>query len=225
MLNIDKLIQNIDDFVRIIHNIPTEKSVNIHHSHNNIVNQKLNITDNEISNFDHNLTQKEKQHSAGLMRINHVGEICAQALYKGQQFGVKNHNVKHFLQTAEHEELEHLDLCYARLQHLNSHTSYLNPLWYAGAFVLGAVASKVSDATSLAFVVETEKQVEAHLNSHLLKLPQNDIVSRKIVEKMAEDEAEHAHQAEHIGANVLPAPVAYMMKGMAKVMTTVAYYI
>ncbi len=226
MFNIDKLITTIDDFVRIIHNIPIAQNESEYTSStDNIIYDKFSMDNNQIHNNDKKLTDIQKKHSAGLMRVNHVGEVCAQALYKGQQFGAKDFNVINFLKKAELEEIEHLNLCYMRLQHLNSHTSYLNPLWYSGAFALGLAVSKVSDASSLAFAAETEKQVESHLRSHLDKLPQEDILSKKIVEKMAQDEAEHANYAKQIGANTLPELITFMMKGMAKVMTIVAYYV
>jgi ubiquinone biosynthesis monooxygenase Coq7 len=171
------------------------------------------------------LTEQEKAHSAGLMRVNHVGEVCAQALYAAQSAFAKTPLTREQFQKAGEEEVDHLAWTADRLQELGSRTSLLNPLWYAGSFALGAVAAKLGDPVSLGFVVETERQVEAHLDRHLDELPANDLRSRAIVTQMRDDEVAHAEAAAHLGAAELPLPVKKVMEAMAKVMTTAAYRI
>ncbi len=159
------------------------------------------------------------------MRVNHVGEVCAQALYTAQAAATANPALRaHFLQAAR-EEADHLAWTQARLDELGARPSLLNPLWYAGAFGLGLLAGRMGDAVSLGFVVETERQVEAHLQDHLERLPAQDHASRAIVVQMKDDEAEHASQAQAAGAVELPAPVKALMAGAARVMTTTAHYI
>jgi ubiquinone biosynthesis monooxygenase Coq7 len=153
------------------------------------------------------LTEQEKAHSAGLMRVNHVGEVCAQALYAAQSAFAKTPLTREQFQKAGEEEIDHLAWTADRLQELGSRTSLLNPLWYAGSFALGAVAAKLGDPVSLGFVVETERQVEAHLDRHLDELPPNDLRSRAIVTQMRDDEVAHAEAAAHLGAAELPLPV------------------
>ena len=171
------------------------------------------------------LTEQEKAHSAGLMRVNHVGEVCAQALYAAQSAFAKTPLTREQFQKAGEEEVDHLAWTADRLQELGSRTSLLNPLWYAGSFALGAVAAKLGDPVSLGFVVETERQVEAHLDRHLDELPPNDLRSRAIVMQMRDDEVAHAEAAAQLGAAELPLPVKKVMEAMAKVMTTAAYRI
>ena len=171
------------------------------------------------------LTEQEKTHSAGLMRVNHVGEVCAQALYAAQSAFAKTPLTREQFQKAGEEEVDHLAWTADRLQELGSRTSLLNPLWYAGSFALGAVAAKLGDPVSLGFVVETERQVEAHLDRHLEELPPNDLRSRAIVTQMRYDEVAHAEAAAQLGAEELPLPVKKVMEAMAKVMTTAAYRI
>lgn len=171
------------------------------------------------------MDDKERRHSAGLMRINHVGEVCAQALYVAQGQFSKNAEVQQQFAQAGREEEDHLAWSAQRLQELGSHTSLLNPVWYAGAYALGAIAAKLGDARSLGFVVETEHQVEAHLNSHLSILPQQDVRSRAIVDQMRIDEIAHGAAAQSLGAADTPAPVRMVMQAMAKLMTTTAYRI
>jgi ubiquinone biosynthesis monooxygenase Coq7 len=171
------------------------------------------------------LTEQEKAHSAGLMRVNHVGEVCAQALYAAQSAFAKTPLTREQFQKAGEEEVDHLAWTADRLQELGSRTSLLNPLWYAGSFALGAVAAKLGDPVSLGFVVETERQVEAHLDRHLDELPPNDLRSRAIVTQMRDDEVAHAEAAAQLGAAELPLPVKKVMQAMAKVMTTAAYRI
>ena len=171
------------------------------------------------------LDSSERHHSAGLMRVNHVGEICAQALYEAQgQFAHTDALRQQFAQAARDEE-DHLAWTAQRLTELGSQPSLLNPLWYAGAFALGAVAARLGDAQSLGFVVETERQVEAHLESHMQHLPPQDAKSRAIVDQMRLDEIEHGAAAKALGAADTPVPVQKAMQAMAKVMTTTAYYL
>ena len=172
------------------------------------------------------LNESEKRESAALMRVNHVGEVCAQALYTAQALATKDVTLRKQLEAACEEETDHLAWTEERLKQLGGRTSLLNPLWYAGAFGIGFVAAKLGgDAMSLGFVVETEKQVEAHLQSHMQRLPENDLASRAIVAQMKEDEMCHAQEAQAAGAAVLPAPIKGLMRVAAKVMTTVAHRI
>lgn len=171
------------------------------------------------------LDTQERRHSAGLMRVNHVGEVCAQGLYEAQARFSKNDTIKRQLMQSAREEEDHLAWTAQRLRELSSHTSWLNPLWYAGAFTLGAVAAHLGDARSLGFVVETERQVEAHLASHMDRLPAQDAKSRAIVEQMRVDEIAHGAAADALGAVHVPPPVQQAMRLMAKVMTTTAYYL
>ena len=168
------------------------------------------------------LSAAEKAASGALMRVNHVGEVCAQALYTAQAFATKNAALHDHLMRASAEETDHLAWTSQRLEELGARPSLLNPLWYAGAFGLGLVAGRLGDAVSLGFVVETETQVGAHLDSHLQALPTGDHASRAIVAQMRDDELRHADAARGAGAAVLPAPVQAAMRAMAKVMTTVA---
>jgi ubiquinone biosynthesis monooxygenase Coq7 len=172
------------------------------------------------------LSDNEKTEAAALMRVNHVGEVCAQALYTAQALATKDHALRQHLTTACNEETDHLAWCEQRLEALGGRPSLLNPLWYAGAFGIGYAAAKLGgDRMSLGFVVETERQVEAHLESHLGLLPANDGPSRAIVAQMKMDEAQHAKEAQQAGAAELPAPFKAMMQVAAKVMTTVAHRI
>jgi ubiquinone biosynthesis monooxygenase Coq7 len=175
------------------------------------------------------LSDAEKRHAASLMRVNHVGEICAQALYTAQALATKNEALRAHFTKACVEETDHLAWTEQRLQELGSHKSLLNPLWYAGAFGLGLIAGRLGDPVSLGFVVETEKQVGAHLQSHLNAsnggLPEGDHASRAIVAQMFDDEIRHADDAQRAGAMELPQPVKELMRAAAKVMTTVAHRI
>lgn len=164
-----------------------------------------------------------RRHAAGLMRVNHVGEVCAQALYFGQAAVAREAAMRGRMLAAAAEETDHLAWCGERLEELGSRPSRLNPLWYAGAYAIGAVAGLAGDRTSLGFVVETERQVEAHLGEHLEKLPPGDERSRAIVTRMKEDEARHADRALAAGARTLPAPVPALMRLAANVMRAVAY--
>lgn len=171
------------------------------------------------------LDERQRAHSAALMRVNHVGEVCAQALYQSQALFAQREEIRQQFAEAGREEQDHLAWTTERIQELGSRISLLNPLWYAGAFVMGAVAAKLGDPLSLGFVVETERQVEAHLSSHLDRLPEHDGRSRAIVLQMREDEIRHGADAQALGATELPAPAKALMKGVSKMMTTVAYYI
>jgi 3-demethoxyubiquinol 3-hydroxylase len=171
------------------------------------------------------LSPQEKRYSAGLMRVNHVGEICAQALYRGQAAVYKQPEIQALLRDAATEEVDHLVWCDQRLTELGSRPSLLNPLWYAGSFALGVVASAAGVPRNLGFMAETERQVEAHLNAHLQNLPAADVRSRQIVQKMKEDEVSHRNTAENAGGVPLPAPVRGVMRLMSKVMTGTAYWI
>ena len=171
------------------------------------------------------LTPKERQLSGALMRVNHVGEVCAQALYTAQAAVTKDAALRTHLLNAAREEGDHLAWTRDRLNELGARPSFLNPLWYAGAFAIGLVASKISDGVSLGFVVETENQVAAHLQSHLRRLPEEDLASRAVVARMKDDEERHASDAIAAGASPLPAPARALMLAAAKVMTTTAHYV
>lgn len=170
------------------------------------------------------LSAEESRLSASLMRVNHVGEICAQALYNAQLVATRNPALRESFRQAAREETDHLAWTQQRLRELDARPSLLNPLWYAGAFGIGLIAGRIGDGTSLGFVVETEAQVEQHLASHLDRLPAADTASRAIVEQMKIDEAQHGAQAQQAGAVELPAPVRWAMRAAAKVMTTTAHY-
>lgn len=171
------------------------------------------------------LDPSEKRLAGALMRVNHVGEVCAQALYTGQAAVTRDPQLRAHLLEAAREETDHLAWTRQRLEALGARPSLLNPLWFAGAFALGAVAAKVSDQASLGFVAETEDQVAAHLESHLARLPAQDLASRAVVGRMREDEQRHATEARARGAVTLPPPVRAAMRMAAKVMTTTAHRI
>lgn len=175
------------------------------------------------------LDENERRLSGALMRVNHVGEVCAQALYTSQALAARlnggSPELIRQLEAAGREETDHLAWTRQRLDELGARPSLLNPLWYAGAFGIGLIAGRLGPAVSLGFVVETERQVEAHLASHMDRLPPADHTSRAIVAQMAADEARHAREAQHSGARELPTPVGAAMKAAAKVMTTVAHRI
>ncbi len=169
------------------------------------------------------MDEANRQHAAGLMRINHAGEICAQALYAGQAATARNPEVQVEMQQAADEEIDHLSWCKERLDELESRPSLLAPLWYAGSFAIGAAAGLAGDGWSLGFLKETENQVEAHLANHITKLPAEDERSRAILDQMKIDEAKHAQMAEDSGAFDLPRPVRRLMKLTAGAMKAVAY--
>lgn len=173
------------------------------------------------------LSDAERRHSAGLMRINHVGEVCAQALYQAQARFAKSPALRKSFEQAGREEADHLAWTAERLAELGAQPSLLNPLWYAGSYALGTLAAQLGDGKSLGFVVETERQVEAHLASHLAEpgLPQTDTKSRAIVEQMRQDEVEHGANAKAMGAEEPPLPARKAMQAMARLMTSTAYYL
>jgi len=169
------------------------------------------------------LSPDDRKESAALMRVNHAGEVAAQALYHAQALFARDPEVREFMLHAAREETDHLAWCESRLKELGSQPSVLNPLWYVGSFGIGALAAVFGDATSLGFVAETERQVEGHLKSHLDRLPFEDQRSRAIVEAMCHDEVGHGRQAESAGAAVMPGPIRELMRRTASVMTHTAY--
>lgn len=171
------------------------------------------------------LSPADQRLAGALMRVNHVGEVCAQALYQAQALGSHTPSVKRQFEAAAREETDHLAWTEQRLRELGDRPSVLNPLWYAGAFAIGLVAGRGNDGRSLGFVVETERQVESHLEGHLARLPAGDQASRAIVREMKADEARHADAALAAGATPLPAPVRWAMRAAARVMTTTAHYV
>jgi ubiquinone biosynthesis monooxygenase Coq7 len=205
---IDQLITGFDKALRVIGGVAASSRPN----------PALHTPDSELD-------AKERRHSAGLMRVNHVGEVCAQALYDAQARFAQSPAMRAQFQQAGREEEDHLAWTAQRLTELGSQPSVLNPLWYAGAYALGTVAARLGDARSLGFVVETERQVEAHLNRHLDTLPIRDAKSRAIVEQMRVDEMAHGAAAKSLGAARMPLPVQAGMAAMSKVMTTAAYYV
>ncbi len=187
------------------------------HHHAGRANPAIGIADASLSEAD-------KRKASALMRVNQVGEVCAQALYTAQALATKDEGLRRHLQAACEEETDHLTWTEERLKQLGGRTSLLNPLWYAGAFGIGFLAAKLGgDAMSLGFVVETEHQVEAHLQSHMHRLPDNDQASRAIVAQMKADEMRHAQEAQAAGAVELPAAIKGLMRVAAGVMTAVAY--
>jgi ubiquinone biosynthesis monooxygenase Coq7 len=171
------------------------------------------------------LDETQRRHASGLMRVNHVGEVCAQALYQAQALSTRDPRLKQHFESAARDETDHLAWTQERLHELGASPSLLNPLWYAGAFGIGLLAGRAGDAVSLGFVVETERQVEHHLEGHLTALPAADARSQAIVRQMKDDEARHAMSAQEAGAAELPLPVRWAMRAAAKVMTTTAYYV
>ncbi|PTN10016.1 2-polyprenyl-3-methyl-6-methoxy-1,4-benzoquinone monooxygenase [Nitrosomonas aestuarii] len=208
MINIDKIIIGFDGALRTL--------LTPAHTVRPVPGSDLPETD---------LTVPEKDLSAALMRINHVGEVCAQALYQGQSLTARNEMVQQTLIQAAREETEHLAWTERRIEELGGRKSLLNPVWYGGSFVIGMLAGVMGDKWNLGFLAETEKQVGDHLSGHLLRLPQNDGKSRAIVSQMHIDEASHATMALSHGGAELPLPVKFAMKLSSKVMTQTAYWI
>lgn len=171
------------------------------------------------------LSDSERKHAAALMRINHVGEVCAQALYSGQALVSRDPANVEALKQASREEVDHLAWCEQRITELGGRKSLLNPLWYGASFGLGLTAGLLGDKWNLGFLAETEHQVSAHLNSHLQELPQADNASRAIVAQMKTDEEQHANTAERLGGAALPTPVKLVMRLASKVMTRTAYHL
>ena len=171
------------------------------------------------------MSEADRALAGALMRVNHVGEVCAQALYEGQAAATRDPALESFFRAAAAEEGDHLAWTRERLNELGARPSLLNPLWYGGAFVMGALAGRAGDRYSLGFMVETERQVEEHLAEHLERLPPGDAASRAVVAQMKEDEAKHARDAQALGAAPMPEPVRWMMKAVARVMTRTAHRI
>lgn len=171
------------------------------------------------------LTDDERRHVAGLMRVNHAGEVAAQALYQGQALTARSPHVRETMRHAADEEGDHLAWCDQRLRELDSRPSLLNPIWYAGSFAIGALAGAIGDRVSLGFLAETERQVEGHLDDHLRRLPLDDERSRRVLEQMKRDEIRHGDTAEAAGAAELPAPIKLLMKLTSRIMTRTAYWL
>ena len=205
---IDELINHVDQAVRTLSNSVTAARPN-----------PAQNTD------DCHLSAAEKKQIAGLMRVNHAGEVAAQALYQGQAITARNPTTREKMQESADEEVDHLAWCHSRLQELGSKTSILAPFWYAGSLCIGAIAGIAGDRWSLGFVAETEHQVMKHLDSHLQQLPDKDQKSRRIIEQMHLDEASHADKAIAAGAAELPRGIKKLMGLMSKVMTRTAYWI
>ena len=206
---IDRLILNLDQGVRTVFGRPK-------------VTGRPNPADGVP---DADLDERERRVAAGLMRVNHTGEVCAQALYQGQALTARLPEVRQRMEQASAEENDHLEWCETRLKELDSRTSLLNPLWYAGSFAIGAAAGLAGDRWSLGFVAETEHQVVDHLNGHLESLPESDARSRAIVEQMREDEGHHATVALEAGGARLPGPVRRLMALTSKLMTRTTYHL
>ncbi len=171
------------------------------------------------------LSDRDRKHAAGLMRVNHAGEIAAQALYQGQALTARNPAVRESLRQASEEEGDHLAWCEERLRELDARPSILNPLWYAGSFAIGALAGALGDRISLGFVAETERQVEGHLHEHLERLPRDDERSRRIIEQMKQDEVRHGEHARSAGGLPLPAPISRLMRLTSQIMTRSSYWL
>lgn len=171
------------------------------------------------------LSDSERREAAALMRVNHVGEVCAQALYDAQALATRDPALRTMFERAAREETDHLAWTQARIEELGGRTSLLNPLWYGGAFAIGLLAARAGDRISLGFMAETERQVEQHLDSHLDRLPADDHLSRAVVQQMKDDEVQHAESATALGGAMLPLPARWAMRLAAKVMTTTAHYL
>ena len=205
---LDKIIAEVDAFVGVMRK----------EQHASITSPAKEIQENE-------LTSNEQKHVSGLMRVDHTGEVCAQALYRGQAMVAKDVQTQMHLYHAAEEEQDHLAWCQERLDQLDASPSLLNPLWYLGSFAIGATAGLISDKISYGFVVETEKQVMNHLDHHLKTLPPHDKRSQAILQQMYMDELKHANEAKIAGGVDLPLPIRLIMKVQSKVMTTIAYRI
>ena len=208
MLNLDRLIVEFDKGLRTLFS----------QAHSARAHPDANVADAPMN-------ETEKKHAAALMRVNHSGEICAQALYQGQALTARDPAVQQTLQRAAQEETEHLAWTARRVQELGGHLSLLNPLWYTGSLAIGAVAGLLGDKWNLGFLAETERQVGEHLKSHLDKLPPQDEKSRAIVQQMYTDETSHAEAAASLGGSELPQPVQLAMKLNSKVMTGASYWL
>lgn len=210
MFDLDSAIKEFDRALRVVAGVaPIYR-----------VNPAAAVADGAVA-----LTSEQKRHSAGLMRVNHVGEVCAQALYQSQARYAHEPKIAQQFAIAGREEQDHLGWTGQRLQELGSRPSLLNAVWYGASYGIGMLAGRLGDGASLGFMVETERQVEAHLASHLERLPVEDVKSRAIVEQMRQDEAAHGQHAQSLGASPLPPLVKFGMGLMSKVMTRVAYYV
>ena len=206
MINIDGLIAQVDRALRTVSNVAEASRASPAEA----------LPDAE-------LTEADRRHAAALKRVNHVGEVCAQALYQGQALTARDPNAREALERAAREEEDHLAWSAQRVHDLGGRTSLLNPLWYAGAFAIGAVAGALGDRWNLGFLAETERQVEEHLSGHLERLPAEDARTRTLVEAMRADEARHRDTALRLGAAELPPPVRLAMRIASGLMTRVAY--
>lgn len=207
---IDQLLCQVDSALRTLFP-PTHRASN-----------RMNPAHNSSTSA---MSANESRHVAGLMRVNHAGEVCAQALYQGQALTAQLSTVKAQMIESAAEEIDHLAWCEQRLRELNSHTSLLNPLWYSGSFMLGALAGMAGDRWSLGFVAETERQVAAHLQQHLQKIPAEDMKTRSILTQMHEDESHHADVARDAGAAELPVLVKRLMSRVSRWLTYSSYHI
>lgn len=212
----DRLLSPIDRLLAGVNN--ALRTIAAPATHTARQNPAADIADADLSN-------EERSHSAGLMRVNHAGEIAAQGLYQGHAAVARDLATEQQMQKAANEEFDHLAWCEQRLAELNESPSRLSPLWYAGAFAIGAASGVLGDRWSLGFIAETEKQVCAHLESHLDRLPDDDVKSRAIVEKMRDEEQQHGDNAVDAGAAQLPEPIQRLMQLTAKVMTRTAYWL
>jgi ubiquinone biosynthesis monooxygenase Coq7 len=206
---LDNLLMNVDQGVRTIFGRPK-------------ITERKNPA---IDTPEQDLTEQDRKLAARLMRINHSGEVAAQALYQGQALTARNNRVREQMERSAQEENDHLDWCEKRVQELDSHVSLLNPVWYTGSLAIGALAGLAGDKWSLGFVVETEKQVEQHLEEHLQKISPQDEKTRVILKQMKEDEQHHATKASVAGGAPLPQPIRQLMRMTSKVMTRTAYWI
>ncbi len=211
MENIDRLIVSVDNALRTL-------SGAVHAA-------RPNPSDRLPNDAGAELDEEQRRLAGALMRVNHVGEVCAQALYQAQALTARSPELREKMEVAAREEIDHLAWTQRRLDELGDRRSWLNPLWYAGAFGIGVLAGRMGDDVSLGFVVETERQVEQHLAGHLDRLPAGDARSRAIVDQMKDDERRHADAAEGAGARPLPTPVRWLMRGVARVMTVTAHRI
>ena len=208
MINLDRYITEFDKGLRTVFGVhPSARP----------------MPGRDISEAD--LTEDERRHAAALMRVNHCGEVCAQALYQGQALASGNESLKDALDQAAREEADHLAWCERRIGELGGHRSVLNPLWYAGALTIGFVAGKFGDDWNLGFLAETEHQVEHHLLGHLHRLGEKDARTRAVVEQMKRDESGHADMALRLGGRKLPPPTRTAMRLAARVMTTTSYWV
>lgn len=204
---LDRLLAGIDYALRTVNSTPTRAS-----------------RPSPARDIDEaSLSDQERAHAAGLMRVNHAGEVAAQGLYRGHAVFARNATIREHMNEAADEELDHLAWCEQRLSELDSSPSVLQPVWYGGAFFMGAASGALGDKWSLGFIEETERQVSEHLTSHLTRLPEGDLRSRAIVTQMRDEEEEHGANANKAGAAPLPLPVRELMRAIAKVMTGTAY--